>query len=58
MKLDLTEFQAQAIMQCVDAAVRAHGIQCVRQAVIALDVFDAAAAAEQAESNSPQEAPK
>lgn len=55
MKLDLTESQAQAIMQCVDAALRAHGLQVVRQAAIALDVFDAAA--EQAESNPSQEAP-
>ena len=55
MKLDLSTDQAQTILQLADAAVRAHGLQCARQAVTVMDILDAAAAAEQA---NPQAAPE
>lgn len=45
MNLTLTEEDASILMQLADAAVRAHGLQVVRQAVKMLDLLDAAAAA-------------
>lgn len=57
MKLELSTDNAQTILQLADAAVRAHGLQCVRQAVTVMDLLDAAAAAEQAESQSAPEVP-
>lgn len=45
MNLTLTEEDANAFMQLADAAVRAHGLQVVRQAVRMMDLLDAAAAA-------------
>jgi Tfp pilus assembly protein PilV len=50
MKLELSQSQAQTILQLADAAVRAHGLQVVRQAVTVMDILDAAAAADEAES--------
>lgn len=44
MILNLTDQQAQAIMQLADAAVRAGGLQFARQAVMLMDSMDAAAA--------------
>ena len=50
MKLELSQSQAQTILQLADATVRAHGLQVVRQAVTVMDILDAAAAAGEAES--------
>lgn len=50
MNLKLSNDQAKTILQLADAAVRAHGLQCARQAVTVMDLLDAAAAAEQADS--------
>ena len=44
MILKLTDTQAQSIMQLADAAVRAGGLQFARQAVMLMDLMDAAAA--------------
>lgn len=58
MKLELTTDQAQAILQLADAAVRGMGLQCARQAVNVMDLLDAAAAEEAAQSTQPpQEVP-
>lgn len=53
MNLNLTTDQAQTIMQLTDAAVRGHGIQFARQAVAVMDLLDAAAAEEAAQSTQP-----
>jgi len=44
MILNLTDQQAQTIMQLLDAAVRGGGLQFARQAVAVMDLMDAAAA--------------
>lgn len=44
MILKLTDTQAQSVMQLADAAVRAGGLQFARQAVMLMDIMDAAAA--------------
>lgn len=43
--LELNHEQAQQILQLADAAVRGGGLQYVRQAVVIMDLLDAAAAA-------------
>jgi hypothetical protein len=50
MILNLTDQQAQSIMQLADAAVRGGGLQFARQAVAVMDLMDAAAAASAAQS--------
>lgn len=50
MLLDLTHDDASKLLQLADAAVRASGLQAVRQAVWLMDRIDAAAAAEQADT--------
>lgn len=50
MILNLTDQQAQTIMQLADAAVRGGGLQFARQAVAVMDLMDAAAAASAAQS--------
>ena len=54
LTLTLTEEDASMLMQLADAAVRAHGLQVVRQAVKMMDLLDAAAAAPQAELVPPE----
>ena len=46
MILNLTDEQAQSVLQLADAAVRAGGLQFARQAVILMDLMDAAASSE------------
>lgn len=46
MILNLTDQQAQSMMQLADAAVRAGGLQFARQAVMLMDLMDAAASSE------------
>lgn len=46
MILNLTDQQAQTIMQLADAAVRGGGLQFARQAVAVMDLMDAAASSE------------
>lgn len=57
MILNLTDHQAQTIMQLADAAVRGGGLQFARQAVAVMDLMDAAAAAPAAQSATTQEDP-
>ena len=44
MTIELTDQQAQELLQLADAAVRTHGLQAVRSAVMLMDKIDAAAA--------------
>lgn len=43
MKIELTDQEAQELLQLADAAVRAHGLKLARQAVRVMDILDAAA---------------
>jgi len=55
MNLTLTQDDANAFMQLADAAVRAHGLQVVRQAVRMMDLLDAAAAASSEPTTTPED---
>lgn len=50
MILNLTDQQAQSMMQLADAAVRGGGLQFARQAVAVMDLMDAASADSAAQS--------